>query len=128
MLAFVIVMMPLLWLGCAFGAVGIQQSKGKSGCVGLLLVFLLGPIGLLLCLLDGSRACPYCRSAIHPDAVKCPRCQSEVLTKWQEDIERDSARMQARAERAVRREQQPGWLGDQMRRLKAWHEEWKSRP
>ena len=119
---------PLIWLAFGLWAMGMQQAKGQSGCLGFFLGIVFGPVGVLVCWLDKGRPCPYCRGSLHPDAVKCPRCQSQVMNKWQEDIERSKARMLARAERSVRREQQPGWFGNQLRRLKAWHEEWKSRP
>ena len=44
--------------------------------------FLLGPFGLLLALFSGGGKCPYGKSPIHKDAVKCPKCQSDLSEQF----------------------------------------------
>jgi hypothetical protein len=54
---------------------------------------LLGPFALLFAALsDTGLTCPYCRSTIHPDAVKCPKCQTDLISMENEQNEIRSAR------------------------------------
>jgi hypothetical protein len=71
----------ILIIGVVCGIAGaiIRSGKGGSGFNGFLLGFFLGPIGLIIAVFAGSgRQCPFCKSSIHPEAVKCPRCQSDL--------------------------------------------------
>lgn len=67
----------VFWLLCVI--IGARKGTGCSSAI----VGLLGPIGLIVVLLDhGDKVkCPYCREYIDKKAVKCPRCQSEVKPK-----------------------------------------------
>lgn len=88
-------MAPVIWLAFGLWAMGIQNSKGQSGCLGLILGLMFGPIGVLVCWLMKGRPCPYCRSSVHPEAVKCPKCQSPIKSKWAEDAEKMADRAEA---------------------------------
>lgn len=69
-----------VWILCGVLCSSIASSKHDSGCIGFLVGFLLGPLGIILVLLSGGKTkqCPHCRERIHRDAVKCPKCQSEL--------------------------------------------------
>lgn len=83
----------LVWV--LFGLAGgmILSNKGRSGCGGFALGFLLGPIGLLIALVMSAdhrelekkslntgdvRKCPHCAELIKREARKCRFCGSEV--------------------------------------------------
>jgi len=70
----------MLWVFCGFVCWAIASSKHDSGCVGFLIGFLLGPLGVLLVLASGGKVkqCPHCKERIHKDAVKCPKCQTNL--------------------------------------------------
>ena len=66
----------LLFFGalvCGAISAAIQQQKGADAFNVMLrfaLGALLGPIGALI----AFKACPFCRSTIHPTGVRCPEC------------------------------------------------------
>lgn len=68
-------MLIAIWL--SFGSAVFASRRGANGILWFCLGILLGPIGLVLSLFAGSgRVCPACRKGIHPQATKCPYCQS----------------------------------------------------
>ena len=74
--------LPIWLIGAALGAVVgglLGKAKGKQG-EGLVLGFLLGPIGWLLISVDyDSRPkCPFCRSSVDPAATVCAHCQRDI--------------------------------------------------
>lgn len=80
----------------------VAQSKGAGGCGWLILGFLLGPIGLIIAVVQPSRVlvpagmtqqpqgptrlCPHCRSHIPIDATVCRYCQRECEPPTEADI------------------------------------------
>lgn len=75
----------LIWLICGFIGAAVAQSRGH-GCAGLIMGFLFGPLGIIIALVMppdykgmGKRQCPYCREWIDPLAVKCPKCQGDLI-------------------------------------------------
>ena len=69
----------LIWLVCGIAAAFVAQNRGASGCLWFGLGVLFGPFGLAFAFIAGAdRSCPSCRKPIHPDATKCPYCQTDV--------------------------------------------------
>ena len=83
----------IIWL--LFGVAGgiVLSNKGRSGCGGFALGFLLGPIGLVIALVmqtdhremekrslqhGDTRKCPSCAEVIRVEAKKCRFCGSDV--------------------------------------------------
>jgi len=90
------------WALCGIAAAITLSNKGRSGCGGFLLGFLLGPIGLALALvmkadqavLDGqqirsgaARTCPSCAEVVKIEAVKCKHCGADLPPVDAEEIE-----------------------------------------
>lgn len=79
----------LIWVVCGVFAASIASSKGYSGCLWLIVGFLLGPLALLGIGFMEKRSpeeansydyapCPYCVEPIRKGAVKCRHCGSAV--------------------------------------------------
>ncbi|MUL01709.1 hypothetical protein GNP89_05710 [Aliivibrio fischeri] len=59
----------------------IGYRKGHL-IAGILLGYVLGPVGLCLILLSKNRmklTCPHCHTLIHKDSYFCPNCEKKVL-------------------------------------------------
>jgi hypothetical protein len=69
----------LVWLAFIIATIVMAQRKGQL-LAGILLGFLLGPIGfLVVALMSGDRLpCPYCKELVIPGALLCPHCRSQL--------------------------------------------------
>ena len=70
----------LMW--CALGVIAalVASSRGGSAGAGLLIGLLLGPIGIIVALFEGT-PCPHCRSRINSKATVCPKCQRKIVVE-----------------------------------------------
>jgi hypothetical protein len=83
----------IFWLLFGVAAMLVMQNKGRSGCGGFALGFLLGPFGLIIALVLSSdqavlekssletgemRKCPFCAEVIRKEARKCRYCGSDI--------------------------------------------------
>ena len=83
----------VLWLLCGVAGGLILSNKGRSGCGGFALGFLLGPIGLVIALVMQTdhkelesrsltagemRKCPSCAELVRAEARKCRFCGSDL--------------------------------------------------
>jgi len=83
----------IIWIVC--GVIGgmILSNKGRSGCGGFALGFLLGPFGIIIALVMGTdhkelenrslsggemRKCPSCAELVRAEAAKCRFCGSDL--------------------------------------------------
>jgi len=72
----------ILWGLVVSGLVGLAIGSARAHpMTGLVLGFLLGPIGWLVALIADSRPhCPACKGAIAADAALCRHCRSPL--RW----------------------------------------------
>lgn len=69
----------IAWVCCGVGAGIVASNRGAKPGGWFLLGFFLGPIGLALAFTSNSGVvCPACRKGIHPEASKCPYCQTDI--------------------------------------------------
>lgn len=119
----------LIWLVFGFAAMAVMQNKGRNGCGGFALGFLLGPFGLIIALVLAAdhrqmekqaldkgemRKCPQCAELIRREARKCRYCGSDVPPIDFEEppppdgplsgLERAAWEAQLEAERAFKRD------------------------
>lgn len=78
----------IIWVGCAFIGSSITSRRTGNIASGFWIGFLLGPIGLLICLFIGSddakkgnllatgqrKKCPMCAELVQPEALICKHC------------------------------------------------------
>ena len=72
----------IFWSICGIVAaiIGSQKSGALGAAFGLLVGFLLGPLGVLWALVSPgqTRQCPECRKRVDKRASRCPYCQSQI--------------------------------------------------
>jgi hypothetical protein len=75
----VLVIFVICWAACGILGYLIGAGKGR-GEESAVLGFLLGPLGLLMVVLEGDkqRRCQFCREPVAPDATVCPHCQKTI--------------------------------------------------
>lgn len=70
----------LVWVICGVIASKIGYDRGASFITWFLAGLLFGPLGVICaCFARPSGTCPECRSPIHPEARKCPKCQTAIV-------------------------------------------------
>lgn len=76
------------WIFVALVAMGtyagyVYRQKGRSGVMGFLSGFFLGPVGIFLALFSSSAhpSCPYCTERINPRSRVCKYCGRVVKGK-----------------------------------------------
>lgn len=108
-----LLLITVVWFVCGIAAAAVAANRGRSGCGGLLLGVMLGPIGLAIVLLmqpaDGAMTeravqrgqkvpCPHCANPINPDARRCQHCHANLADEERDDMQTTArARTQARA-------------------------------
>ena len=68
-----------IWIGCGIGSAMLADRIG-FGCLGALLGFMLGPIGLIIvfAMIADKEQCPACKKSVNRGATKCPWCQADL--------------------------------------------------
>lgn len=91
----------VIWLLFGIASAVVMSNKGRSGCGGFALGFLLGPFGLIIALvlpadrmaqekkdlrLGQSKKCPQCAELIKVEAKKCRHCGAELYKPMTPDL------------------------------------------
>lgn len=73
----------IAWAACGLLGYVIGAGKGR-GEEGAVLGFLLGPVGVIIAMLQGDKRtrCQFCREAVAPDATVCPHCQKAITPRF----------------------------------------------
>jgi hypothetical protein len=59
----------------------IANRRGANELLWGLLALVIGPLALIAVFVAGTgRECSFCRSSVHRQATKCPKCQSDIST------------------------------------------------
>jgi|GEM_PF-2390603 len=84
---------PIVWIACAWIASSLLEKRGQSGTLGCMLGWFLGPLGIIIALLvpfntstleqrqieSGKlRPCPFCAEPIRTEANVCKHCGRDV--------------------------------------------------
>lgn len=65
----------IIWVLFGLLAAGVASSRGSSSIGWFIAGIFLGPFALIAAFVDSGRQCPECRSRIHRQAKRCPKCQ-----------------------------------------------------
>ena len=96
-----LIFLLIIWICFGIASSMFMVSKGRSGCGGLLLGLLLGPVGLIIALATkkdekalemekiksgDNKKCPFCAEVVKKEAVVCKHCGRD-LPKEEIEIE-----------------------------------------
>ena len=83
----------VIWAVCGLIAGAIASGKGRSGCGGFAIGFLLGPLGIIWALVMSKdeakvedkavksgkmKKCPACAELVKAEAAKCRHCGEDL--------------------------------------------------